>query len=104
MRPIDQAVRVSFRYPVHFTTNLFSPHNPLLRDVLARAAGHSGSTKVLCVVDSGFAEHHPAVPSAIAAYFNPLAGPLTLIAPPEIVDGGESIKNDPAQVTNVHRA
>jgi 3-dehydroquinate synthase len=104
MRAIDQAVRVSFRYPVHFTTNLFSPSNPLLRDVLAGAAVPSGSTKILCVVDSGFAEHHRAVPGAIAAYFNPLAGPLTLVAPPAIVNGGESVKNDPAQVTNVHRA
>jgi 3-dehydroquinate synthase len=104
MRPIDQAVRVSFRYPVHFTTDLFSPHNPLLRDVLAGDGVPSGSAKVLCVVDSGFVEHHPAVPGAIATYFEPPAGPLTLVAPPVIVNGGEAVKNDPARVTSVHRA
>ena len=103
MQPIDQAVRVSFRYPVHFTTDLFSPHNPLLRDVLDGDGVPSGSAKVLCVVDSGFVEHHPAVPGAIAAYFESSNGSLTLVAPPVIVNGGESVKNDPAQVTNVHR-
>jgi 3-dehydroquinate synthase len=104
MRPIDQAVRVSFRYPVHFTTDLFSPNNSLLRDVLAGDGLPTGSSKVLCVVDSGVAEHHLSVPGAIAPYFEPSAGPLTLVAPPVIVNGGESVKNDPAQVTSVHRA
>jgi 3-dehydroquinate synthase len=104
MRPIDQAVRVSFRYPVHFTTDLFSPNNSLLRDVLAGDGLPTGSSKVLCVVDSGVAELHLSVPGAIAAYFEPSAGPLSLVAPPVIVNGGESVKNDPAQVTSVHRA
>jgi 3-dehydroquinate synthase len=104
MRPIDQAVRVSFRYPVHFTTDLFSPNNSLLRDVLAGDGLPTGSSKVLCVVDSGVAEHHLSVPGAIAAYFEPSAGPLALVAPPVIVNGGESVKNDPARVTSVHRA
>jgi 3-dehydroquinate synthase len=104
MRPIDQAVRVSFRYPVHFTTDLFSPNNPLLRDVLAGDGVPSGSTKVLCVVDSEVAEHHRRLPGAIAAYFQPPDGSLTLVAPPVIVNGGESVKNDPAQVMSVHRA
>jgi 3-dehydroquinate synthase len=104
MRPIDQAVRVSFRFPVHFTTDLFSPNNSLLRDVLAGDGLPTGSSKVHCVVDSGVAEHHLSVPGAIAAYFEPSAGPLSLVAPPVIVNGGESVKNDPAQVTSVHRA
>ena len=104
MQPIEQAVRVSFRYPVHFTTDLFSPNNRLLREVLAVDGVPSGSTKVLCIVDSGVAECHRALPGAITAYFEPSVGPLTLVAPPEIVNGGESVKNDPAQVMSVHKA
>ena len=104
MRPIDQAVRVSFRYPVHFTTDLFSSNNPLLRDVLAGDGLPTGSSKVLCIVDSGVAEHHQALPGAIAAYFAFPAGPLALVAPPVIVNGGEPVKNDPAQVMRIHRA
>ena len=104
MRPIDQAVRVSFRYPVHFTNDLFSPNNTLLRDVLAGDGLPSGSAKVFCIVDSGCAKHHRALPGAIAAYLESRAGPLTLVAPPLIVNGGESVKNDPAQVMHVHRA
>ncbi len=104
MRPIDQAVRVSFRYPVHFTTDLFSSNNLLLRDVLAGDGLPTGSSKVLCVVDNGVAEHHRRLPGAIAAYFQSPDGPLTLVAPPVIVNGGESVKNDPAQVMSVHRA
>jgi 3-dehydroquinate synthase len=104
MQPIEQAVRVSFRYPVHFTTDLFSPNNRLLREVLAVDGVPSGSTKVLCIVDSGVAEYHRALPGAITAYFEPPVRPLTLVAPPEIVNGGESVKNDPAQVMSVHKA
>jgi 3-dehydroquinate synthase len=104
MRPIDQAVRVRFRYPVHFTTDLFSPNNLLLRDVLAGAGVSTGSSKVLCVVDSGVAEHHRRLPGAIAAHFQTPDGSLTLVAPPVIVNGGESIKNDPAQVMRLHKA
>ena len=104
MQPIDQAVRVSFRYPVHFTTDLFSPNNPLLRDVLAGDGVPSGSTKVLCIIDSGVAQHHRALPGAIVSYFESPDGPLTLVVPPVIVNGGESVKNDPAQVMSIHRA
>jgi 3-dehydroquinate synthase len=104
MLPIDQAVRVRFQYPVHFTTDLFSPNNLLLRDVLAGAGVSTGSSKVLCVVDSGVAVHHRRLPGAIAAYFQPPDGSLTLVAPPVIVNGGESVKNDPSQVMSIHRA
>src|SRR4051794_757324 len=86
MQPIDQAVRVSFRYAVHFTTDLFSPNNRLLRDVLAGDGVPSGSTKVFCVIDSGVAEHHRALPGGIATYFEPPEGSLALIAPPLIVN------------------
>lgn len=104
MQPIDQAVRVGFQYPVHFTTDLFSPNNPLLRDVLAGDGVSRDSTKVLCVVDSGVAEHHRALAGSIATYFEPPDGPFTLVAPPVIVEGGEWVKNDPAQVMSIYRA
>jgi 3-dehydroquinate synthase len=104
MRPIDQAVRVSFRYPVHFTTDLFSSNNPLLRDVLAGDGLPTGSSKVFCVVDNGVVEHHRQLLAEIAAYFQLPDGRLTLVAPPVIVTGGESVKNDPAHVMSIHRA
>lgn len=102
MRPIYQDVRVSFQYPVHFTTGVFAPDNSLLRDVLAGDRS-GGPRKVLCVVDHEVAEHHPGLPAEITDYFRfPDAG-AALVAPPVIVVGGEAVKNDPAQVTVVHR-
>lgn len=103
-QPIQQAVRVSFRYPVHFTTDLFAPGNSLLRDLLAADPAAAGPSKMLCVVDRGVAEHHPGLPPAITAYFQSLDGAVALVTPPLIITGGESIKNDPTQVMAIHRA
>jgi 3-dehydroquinate synthase len=104
MQAIDQAVRISFRYPVHFTTGLFALGNPLLRDILVADRAATGPSKVLCVIDDGLVEHHPRVPAAIAAYTRSCDEALALAAPPLIVKGGEEVKNDPDQVMTVHRA
>lgn len=104
MQPIDQVVRISFRYPVHFTTGLFGLGNPLLRDILGADRAATGPSKVLCVIDGGLVEHQPNVLAAIAAYAQNVDAAFALAAPPLIVEGGEEVKNDPAQVMTVHRA
>lgn len=104
MQSIHQAVRINFRYPVHFTTGLFALGNPLLRDILVAGRVATDPSKVLCVIDGGLVEHQPGVPAAIAAYTRSIDDALGLVAPPLIVKGGEEVKNDPAQVTTVHGA
>ncbi len=103
MHVIEQAVQVSFRYPVHFTTGLFRPENALLRDLL-RAGADGRAPKVLCIVDHEVAAHHPALVREVAAYFDIMGETVDLAAPPLIVEGGEQVKNEPAQITAVHRA
>ena len=102
--PIQQDVQVAFHYPVHFTRQLFAPGNTLLRDLLAADDSTEPPPRVLCVIDRGVVEHHPHLPEAITAWFQSVDGALTLVAAPLIVPGGEAVKNDPEQVTALHRA
>ena len=39
MPPLQQEIQVCFRYPVHFTTDLFAPENPLLAQVTEEGVG-----------------------------------------------------------------
>ena len=103
MQVIEQTVQVSFRYPVHFTSGLFAPENALLRDLL-RAGADGRVPKVLCILDHEVAAHHPALVREVAAYFDAMGDAVDLAAPPLIVEGGEQVKNEPAQVTAIHRA
>jgi 3-dehydroquinate synthase len=104
MTVIRQQVTVSFRYPVHFTHDLFAASNPLLAEVLLEDALPGAAAKrVLVVVDEGMAHHHPALTAAIEDYFT--AHPqLKLVAPPLTVQGGEGTKNTPDNVHDIQRA
>lgn len=103
MRVINQTVQVSYRYPIHFTSGLFSPENPLLRDLLRQGAA-GRSPKVLCVVDRDVVEHHPGLPGQIVGYFDRMGDAADLVARPRILEGGEQVKNDPAQVEAIQQA
>ena len=101
MDAILQEIEVIFRYPVHFTQQLFSPDNPLFADVLGRG---NRPHKILVVLDAGVARHHPALEVDITRYCGVYKNQLSLVRPPLIVEGGEGVKNDPAAVANVHDA
>lgn len=104
MNVIRQQVVVNFRYPVHFTHDLFAPANPLLGEVLLEGAlPAAGPKRVLAVVDEGVTQHHPDLTAEITAYFAELAG-LTLVAAPLIMTGGEATKNAPENVATVQEA
>jgi len=101
MRPIQADVQVNFHYDVHFTTDLFSPENALLRDVLAQAGALPA--RVLFVVEEEV-ERHLAVRAAIAGYAGRHEDALRLAAPVLLLPGGERVKNDPAHVIAVQKA
>ncbi|RDC65219.1 hypothetical protein AHMF7616_03849 [Adhaeribacter pallidiroseus] len=61
--PIQQTFQVTYHYTVHFTENLFSIRNSLLRDVIA--SGGEGTRKVFFVVDHHVAEALPALTADI---------------------------------------
>lgn len=56
LQPINQCVRVTFNYDVHFTKGLFQLDNPLLAQVIA-ADGGTTPKQVLAVVDGGFLQY-----------------------------------------------
>ncbi|MEA5601245.1 hypothetical protein [Nostoc sp. UHCC 0252] len=51
LKPINQCVRVTFNYDVHFTRGLFQLDNPLLAQAIA-ADGETAPKQVLAVVDA----------------------------------------------------
>ena len=75
MDAIQQAVPVTFRYPVHFTEGVFSPANPLLRSVLAHD-GERLPADAIVIVDAGVVAAHPDLLDAIARYAGANWSPL----------------------------
>jgi 3-dehydroquinate synthase len=92
---IQQEFLVPVRYPVHFTTGVFSSANPLLRDVMAAADPNDEEpARVAVVVDRGVERAHPSLLADIAAYFAEHRSAIALTTPVLIVPGGDAIKND----------
>jgi 3-dehydroquinate synthase len=103
MRSIQQDIQVRFRYGVHFTSGVFAPDNPLLRDVV-RDGGDFLPKKVLFVVDEGVHRRHPDLLRSIEVYCQQHPAVLTLAGAPLLVPGSEGVKNDPRNVAAVHEA
>ena len=100
MQPIVGDVHVHFRYPVHFSTDLFAPDNLTFRDALPSEARPA---RVLFVVEKEVDDLWALRP-AIEAYFTCHADVLALAGTPLVLPGGEPVKNDPAHVEVIHRA
>ena len=97
-----QEFSVRYDYPVHFTEHLFARDNPVFAQSISRrepAKRH----RVVVFVDSNVAASWPALVHDIAAYAEVHAEFLDLVGRPEVVAGGEQVKNDPALVTSLQR-
>jgi 3-dehydroquinate synthase len=92
---------VPFEYPVHFTRGAFEPSNPVLRDVITRLEPDRRH-RVFIVVDSGVAEAWPELDQQIEHYFRCHSEKLELLAPAEIVPGGERAKHTPELVDRLY--
>lgn len=98
---IDQHLSVSFDFPVIFTENLFSPENPALLEAMDRL-GEKRIHRAIVFLDSSLETARQGAGGAscgrcaeeITAYFAAHSHRLTLACPPQIVPGGETIKND----------
>jgi 3-dehydroquinate synthase len=99
MKTILQKFSVPFRYPVHFTRNVFAADNPLLSSVLRTPA--TGPARVLVVVDGGLADATPGLPRQIERYFRARRDLLALVRKPLLVPGGENAKNGWASVREI---
>jgi 3-dehydroquinate synthase len=95
MAPPDvilQRVQVSFEYPVAFTRAVLDPDNDVLARLIARAEP-ARRHRIVAVVDAGVAASWPRLGADLAAYAARHADRLELIAPPELVPGGEAAKD-----------
>ncbi|MFO1152637.1 MAG: 3-dehydroquinate synthase [Rhodospirillales bacterium] len=86
-------ITVAFDYPVHFTTGLFHPDNPLLSQVVGRREPQRRH-RLLVAIDSGVERARPDLAARIAAYGARHGGKLEIVCPPLGVEGGEGCKKD----------
>lgn len=100
---IEQKLSVSFNFPVFFTRGLFQPANPLLAEVCRRQEKERRH-RVLVFLDAGVATALPGLAGEIETWFAAHEGEVELVAPPRLVPGSESAKNDPELVFDVIRA
>lgn len=98
---IEQRIVVPFHYPVHFTRGLFRGDNSLLDRFFSPWVTDGRPVKVLAVIDSGVAEHWPAMASMMNAAAR-LSKAWTLVSPPLICSGGEQSKNDPELLQHLY--
>jgi 3-dehydroquinate synthase len=99
---IQQRIDVSWDFPVVFTRGLFHPANPVLVETLEHRQ-EDRRHRALVFIDSFVADAHPQLAAQIGAYFAAHPGRLELVGPPEIVPGGEAVKNDFALVQGFMR-
>lgn len=88
----SQSFSVDFQYPVLFTHNVFSENNDQFLSLIPTAG--SSPVNVMVVVDSGVADAFPALINRVSHWFDSHSEYVHLVRPPEIVPGGEALKND----------
>lgn len=110
MDVIQQEFFLAVRYPVHFTTGVFTASNQVLRDLVAagrptqvdvRDEEDSVPAKVVVVVDRGVERAHPTLVDTIGAYCLAHRTVMALSVPVLVVPGGEPIKNDRRHVERI---
>lgn len=101
LQPINQCVRVTFNYDVHFTRGLFQVDNPLLAQAIA-ADGETTPKQVLAVVDAGFLQYQDGLLKKLSVYAQYYQNILKL-GEPIVVPGGEAVKNDARFIEQIHQ-
>jgi 3-dehydroquinate synthase len=97
-----QEFSVHYEYPVHFTQHLFARANPVFVQSIVRREP-TKRHRIVVFVDANVAASWPTLVHDVAAYADVHAESLELVVRPEIVAGGEHVKNDPALVTGLQR-
>jgi len=92
-----QKITVPFEFPVCFTTDVFSADNPCLVDALSRQEPLRRQ-RLLVIVERAVADVWPRLVTDVVAYVAHHVDRLELIDAPIVMDGGERLKNDAAEV------
>jgi 3-dehydroquinate synthase len=98
----QQEFAVRYDFPVYFTEHLFARDNPIFKQVLLRKEPGKRHRFVV-FVDSNVSSSWPTLVHDIVAYAEAHADAMELIGRPEIVSGGEHVKNDPALLTSLQK-
>src|SRR6187402_1895571 len=101
MDVVPQHLRLTFQFPVHFTTGVFDSANVSLRTVVS-STDDPAPADIVVVVDSGVAEAHPLVIENIERYAAHHRDVMRLAAPVLVLPGGEQSKNEPAHLDAVY--
>lgn len=99
MSTIERTISVSFRHRIHFTRNVFSLGNAVLKEVLAGAGQQP--PKVIVVLDESLHKAQPAFSSQIETWFNHNSRIARLVCPPIVLEGGERVKNSYFHVSEI---
>jgi 3-dehydroquinate synthase len=86
-----QRVAITLEYPVVFTRDALSPDNRALADAVSRREPERRH-RVVAIADRNVVAAHPGLADVIAAYAAAHAARLELIAPLEVIPGGEAAK------------
>ncbi|MDA3872932.1 MAG: 3-dehydroquinate synthase [Kiritimatiellae bacterium] len=89
-----QTFSVPFTYPVHFAEDVFAPDSERLLQVIGEKELPGSPRKLMVVIDEGVSTAFPDLADRITHWFNSRSDYFQLIRPPEIVPGGEALKND----------
>jgi 3-dehydroquinate synthase len=97
-----QEFSVNYEYPVYFTEHLFARNNPVFVQSIVRREP-TKRHRIVVFVDANVAASWPTLVHDIAAYAGVHGESLELVGRPEVLAGGEHVKNDPALVTGLQR-
>ena len=98
----QQQFAVRYDFPVYFTEHLFARDNPIFKQVVLRKEPGKRHRFVV-FVDSNVSSSWPTLVHDIVAYAEAHADAMELVGRPEIVSGGEHVKNDPALLTSLQK-
>ena len=98
----QQEFAVRYDFPVYFTEHLFSRDNPIFKQVVLRKEPGKRH-RFVAFVDSNVSSSWPTLVHDIVAYAEAHADAMELVGRPEIVSGGEHVKNDPALLTSLQK-
>jgi len=89
---LDVPFTVPFVHRLRFTRDVFGEDRLVLAQLLEPAEGPRA--RVQFWVDANVAAAHPALPGKIDRFASEFADRLTVTGPPQVVPGGEALKND----------
>lgn len=99
--PIKQEFEVKFTYNLHFTSNLFSSTNSLLKSIFETYK--NSAVKCLVIIDDGVVNSNPKLKNTIKAYCNHYSNQIAL-QKIMVLPGGEKAKVTTNAVNKVLKA